>query len=93
MTQTEFKFHTPNGKFYTIIEVENEYRLKNNRDIKVMINSNRNKSYISDENALAIKDSLLGTSNNSLYHLVFFNTAENKDLRMKKALRGVKLVG
>lgn len=93
MTQTEFKFHTPNGKFYKIIEVDNEYRLKNNPDVKVMINNNRNKRFISDENALAIKDSLLGTSNNSLYHLVFYNTVENKAVNMKKALRGVELVG
>ena len=90
--QKELKFYVPNGKFYRVIEVEGEYRLKNNNDIRVMICSNRNTRFVSNENAESIKDRLLGANNRSLYHLVFFDKVKHKELSMNKRLRSIEIV-
>ena len=89
--QKELKFYTGDKKTFTVIEVGGEYRLKKNPDISVMINSNRNKRYVSDEKAELIKDKLLGASNNSLYHLLFYNNAKNKPISKKPSLRKIEI--
>ena len=92
MKHKELKFYIAENKAYKVIEVEGEYRLKKNPDISIMINSNRNSRYITDEKAELIKDKLLGTTNNSLYHLTFFNNAKNKSIDTKKPLRKIEIV-
>lgn len=90
--EKELKFYVPNGKFYRVVEIKGEYFLKKNRDIHVMINCNRNTAYISGEKAELIQDRLLGTRNNPLYHLVFFDRAKHRHLNMDKPLRKIEVV-
>lgn len=89
--QKELKFHLPNNKTVTVVELDNEYYLKKNQNIKVMINNNRNKRFISDEKAEDVKDRLLGTTNNPLFHIVYYDKVNRKYIGGKKALRKIEI--